>query len=219
MKFEKLSKPGRERGGNEMTDERTQSLSTEGSGAFEEESQPSSGDTILPAVVIEDHPFKNASGIWLTKALFFETSFPSERSKTYYTLKDEDISRGGKTYLSLRRLYLSEGDESEYSVAIKYFGGWSHWKKLCDSEFFKGYLQEFREELQALLLSQRLKALNLKASSGDPRTNQYLLDRQAKELNKVGRPSKSQILRRAQELVQDHRIVDEDFGRINLLKQ
>ena len=90
--------------------------------------------------------FKNASGSWYLKAIFYEMT-DSDKSTVLYSLKTEDHKVGNKVYPSLRRLYLEMNDESEYQFAETYFGGWPHWKRLLSCSWFQDYISDIREEL------------------------------------------------------------------------
>lgn len=105
-----------------------------------------------------ENKYKSTNGSLLFKPLFWETSSVLDvvaRTKVLYTLKDEDY----KGYPSLKRLYLEEGDLTEYSFAIKYFHDLDHWERLCDKSWFRNYIMEWRRQLELKIRSQSLKAL------------------------------------------------------------
>jgi hypothetical protein len=158
-----------------------------------------------------DNKFKGLSGAWLTKQLFYETS-GADKSNCLYTLKDSDH----KGYPSVRRLYIEMEDETEYLFAEKYFGGWPHWKRLLGCSWFMEYLEEIREELSAKLAARNLQKIREKASEGDLRANQYLIEKkwdpQAKD--KVGRPSKEKIKEEAKKLSRIQDEYNEDYSRL-----
>lgn len=162
--------------------------------------------------------FKNASGAWLLKALFFEVTTDFDREKCLYSFKPEDHTYKGKTYPSIRRLYLEMADETEYYFAEKYFGGWPHWKKLCACRWFEDYMSEIREELSVKQMADaraRIKEVAAdKKDRGSLQANRLLLDEAKKSQNPVGRPSKESIRRKAEELFQDQSEFQEDLDRI-----
>lgn len=154
--------------------------------------------------------FKNASGAYLTKQLFYEFSV-TERDRVLYTLKDEDHHG----FPSLKRLYLEEGDESEYQVASKYFGGWSHWKRLLQCSWFLDYLSEWREELAAKQSAESLARIKQAAEKGNVSLDKWLLDRGLSDQKMpVGRPTKERIKQEAQKIVLDQRDVQDDLSRL-----
>lgn len=152
--------------------------------------------------------FKNASGAWLLKQLFFEFA-ETERSRVLYTLKDEDH----QGYPSLRRLYLELGDESEYQFANLYFGGWPHWKRLMNANWFMDYLSSYREELQVRNQAESLLQLRQAARAGNLQINKYLLER-GWDKDSVGRPTKEKIRQEAQRITKDSSDVADDLARI-----
>lgn len=161
--------------------------------------------------------FKNASGSWLLKPIFFEFD-DAEKNRAIFTLKGEDHTSKGVTYPSLRRLYLECGDDTEYYFAETHFGGWPHWKRLISCSWFMDYLSEIREELKAKQAADaKLRIREIagnKADKGSLQANRLLLEESKKSDNPVGRPSKESINRRAQELVEDQAQLQEDLERI-----
>jgi hypothetical protein len=166
---------------------------------------------------MSDSRFKNASGSWLLKPIFFELD-DADKSKAIYTLKPEDHTSKGRTYPSLRRLYLDLGDDTEYYFAETYFGGWPHWKRLLSCNWFVDYLSEIREELrakQAADSKRRIREIaENRSDKGSLQANRLLLEESKKTDNPVGRPSRDSINRRAQEIVEDQAQLQEDLDRI-----
>jgi len=163
--------------------------------------------------------FKNASGTWLLKAIFFEMS-DSDKSRVLYTLKPEDHEVDGVTYPSLRRLYLEESDLSEYYFAEKYFGGWPHWKRLLSCSWFVDYLSEIREELRQKLSADATRRLHQIAADpkdrGSLQANRAILDSLKPEKSPVGRPTKESIKREADRMFKDQSEIEDDLDRIRL---
>lgn len=162
--------------------------------------------------------FKNASGTWLLKTLFFETSTEPDKVRAIYTFKPEDHTYNGRTYKSLRRLYLEEGDDTEYYFAEKYFGGWPHFKRLLSCTWFVDYLSEIREELAARQTADAKRRIREIAKNkndrGSLQANRVLLEETKKSQNPVGRPTKESIRRKAEELFQDQSELQDDLERI-----
>lgn len=157
--------------------------------------------------------FKNSSGVYFTRQLFVELC-DSERANCIYTLRPEDYEIDGKVYPSLRRLYLEEGDESEYRFAQKYFDGWTLWKRLTSASWFLEYLNPIREELQVKLMAEALEKIRAKARSGDYHANKYLFEKGLQSLNPVGRPSKAKIKQEAEKLFQEKSVFNDDIQRL-----
>lgn len=159
--------------------------------------------------------FKTENNQFLTKQLFFETA-DSDRSRVLYTLKPEDHKWHGKTFPSLRRLYIEMGDESEYLFAETYFGGWPHWKKLLSTSWFLDYLSELREELAARNASIALAEIRKSAREGNVSSSKYLLEQGWIPKDKrAGRPTKEKIKYEAEKLSADHYDISEDLERIS----
>ncbi len=157
--------------------------------------------------------FKNASGAWLSKQLFFETA--EDKSRVLYTLKPEDHRVGKSVYPSLRRLYMEMGDESEYHFAEAYFGGYPHWKRLLQSSWFLDYLTEMREELHARNAAIALEQIKKSASGGSFQASKYLLEQGWLPKGDVGRPSKERIKQEAQDLFRSSEDISSDLDRIS----
>lgn len=164
--------------------------------------------------VVSDTPrFKNSQGVFFTRQLFIELS-DSDRTNCLYTLRPEDYTIGGRTFPSLRRLYLEMEDESEYKFAAKYFGGWPHWQKLLNTPWFPEYLQPIRDELKTKLMAESLEQIRKKARSGDYHANKYLYERGLQSDNPVGRPTKEKIKQEAEKIAAEKSTFDDDIARL-----
>lgn len=162
--------------------------------------------------------FKGDTGVLLTKSLFFETSL--DKSKVQYTLKDFDHTVNGVTYPSLYLLYMKEGDPIEYSFAQKHLDSWSHWELLCNTTWFKPYVERWRKELELRTKSEALEKLT-ELAKGEGRdaamANKYLLESGWKEKKTGpgrGRPSKEEVSNAARDIALSGAQIEEDFERI-----
>ena len=131
---------------------------------------------------------------------------------------------------SFKRLYVEIGDPSEYKIALALLGSWEHWVRLCESTWFKPFLEECRDELSAKLRSEaveRIKKDGLMAFSESVRlaANKFLANgdykievekvvEEERELKKRGRPSKEEIERRTKEILTEEGIITADLNRI-----
>lgn len=156
--------------------------------------------------------FKAENGIYFTKQLFYEMA--DEKDSALYTLKDYHLVVNGKTYPSILRLFVDEGDETGYLFALKHFDSWKHFKKLMTASWFASVIEEARDELSARREAQSLLEVAKKANSGDLKANQYLLDRGFKKKDPVGRPSKARIREEAERIFQDTADISDDAARI-----
>lgn len=168
---------------------------------------------------IYDKKFVSENNNFLTKALFYETSFPHKRDKCLYTLKDIDY----EGYLSLFKLYMEMRDITEYQFANKYFLSFSHWEHLCSLHWFKPYIERWRKELDLLIQAEALQRILIDAKSGSKTSstsNKYLLDKgYLKQQNQgkkqsVGRPTQEKIEQEAQKLFEEKEVIDGDAERL-----
>lgn len=139
--------------------------------------------------MIEKDKLQDTMGRPLTQSLFLELQY-SEYA--VYTLKEDDYEYKGKTYPSLKKLYLKEEDPTEYAFATKYLLGWQHWKRLCENKAIAKHIEEWREELELKLRCQAIRDMqNLCASeNGNYSAAKFLADR-GWEKRGAGRPSKA----------------------------
>jgi hypothetical protein len=159
--------------------------------------------------------FKTEQGLWLSRALFFETTL-ADKSTCLFTLKDH--THEGLT--SLYEMYMSLGDLTEYEFANKYLGGWSHWMHLCKCKWFEEYRDRWREELR---LHYSAAALRTVVDVARDTTNKasmqacrYLLEGGylPKKDAAKGRPTKEAIKKQAEILHQEEIEVQETAERI-----
>lgn len=124
----------------------------------------------------------------MTVSLFVETSDSIETA--IFTTKDQDVVKDGKTYHSLKRLFLEEGDPVQYRFATKYLANWKHWQKLKSGKELGEKIAGWEEELELKLASEALEQLIVTANSeGSFQATKFLIDRGYNK-RAVGRPSK-----------------------------
>ena len=146
---------------------------------------------------------KDKMGRWLTKALFFETALPEMRKKydCLYTLKEFDhVSEDGTRYISLRQIYLSYMDPTEYKFAHGELGSWDHWNTLKTSVFFKEHYIKWREELEVKMLAEGFKVMMEEAQGsgkGKGVAARWLAEKGWDKESRKGRPSKRKIAEEA----------------------
>lgn len=168
--------------------------------------------------------FKNSNGVRLLKGLFFEKTLQENRHLAVYTLKHEDHTVEETTYPSLYRLYMECEDPTEWSFATAHLDGWQHWKQLCECNWFKPIIEEWREELSLKIASKLVKnmiSISKTNSREAASANKYLLDKGYfktgdKSTNKVGRPSKEQINKEIKRQAQKDQDLEADLKRLNL---
>lgn len=149
--------------------------------------------------------FRSTNNQLIVRNLFYEVArdrygnFP-EPNTVLYTLGREDITEDDKLYPSLYKLYMEEGDLTEYMFATKYFDSFQHWKKICATTWMHPLIGEWREELELKIRAAALGSL-IKRSEQSTEIAKYLLNNdwvtKLHEKNPVnnlrGRPSKEEI--------------------------
>lgn len=111
--------------------------------------------------------FKSDNGKIRTKSLFYELSY-LDQSASMFTLKDEDIERNGKMYISLKKLYLNlaPDDPTEYDFAQTVFGSWEVWQAIANSPYLTSWIDACRREMEVKVKSTAIKALAEEMRSG-----------------------------------------------------
>lgn len=162
--------------------------------------------------------FKNSSGVYLLRGLFFETT-PADKTSVVYTLKDRDH----EGYPSLKCLYLAISDFTEYRFATQCLGGLEHWDKLCECTWFQPYVEQWRRELDLKIKSEALARIMIEAERDSQvkfGANKYLLEKgwepKSPSASKRGRPSKAEINEEAQKIVENNGRLIEDMERLGL---
>lgn len=147
---------------------------------------------------------KDTMGRPLTQGLFLEIGYNTQFA--VYTLKDEDFIYEGKTYYSLKRLYLECEDPGEYDFATRYLANWEAWERLCNNKIFSDRIAQWRKELAIKLRSKGIKQMMNKAETS-PMAAKWLADN-GWEGTKAGRPSKADVEAKKEALAQ----ADYDFS-------
>ena len=155
---------------------------------------------------------------YLTRALFLEECYGTEKTYVIYTLAPRDHKNG---YKSFHNLYMSISDPTEMRVALELFENYEHWKQLSTSNWFKPYLAKLREELDLRLRSKALMQIveisKDETSKANYAANKFLLTEEYGIKNSVkqaGRPSKEAIKREAEFLLSSEQESENDLKRI-----
>ena len=105
-------------------------------------------------IIIDRAALKDSKGRYLTQSLFLELGY---KDQAVFTLKDDHYTYNNKFYPSLKKLYLEEGDVTEYQFANKYLLGWEHWKKITENLAIFKHIRSWREELELRIRSEALR--------------------------------------------------------------
>ena len=131
----------------------------------------------------------DSMGKFRTQSLFLELGYGAD---SLFTLKDQDHEHEGKTYPSLKRLYLEFEDPTEYEFANTVLLGWRHWQRMCENKVIRKHIDEWREELEVKLRSQAIRDAIQEAKKGHFQAAKWVADR-GWSTRGAGRPSKADI--------------------------
>lgn len=102
-----------------------------------------------------------------TKSLFWEISY-WEPDNVIFTLREDDLHKNGKVYVSLRKLYLAYcvSDPTEYTFAWEVFGSWDTWNQLSKSNYIKKDIESWRREVEVKIKSEAIRSIAEEMRSG-----------------------------------------------------
>lgn len=138
--------------------------------------------------------FKSSNGKLRTNSLFIELN--KTKSRAIFSISDEDVTKDDEFYPSLRKIYLSFEDPTEYEFAIETFGSWKQWEALLGNAQLLSYIQDWRDESEVRYRSIALKALvNTAINDGAKGTTaaKYIAEKGWIK-RKAGAPSKEERL-------------------------
>ena len=142
---------------------------------------------------------KDKMGRCLTNGLILELSYMNPKN-AIYTLKDDDYEYKGKTYYSLKKIYMEIADPKEYFFATHCFANYKTWVDFSQksdllysgNKLWVEKIEEWREELEVMLAAQGIRGIIEDAAPDNPKGYQarkFLTDRGFTD-KKVGRPTK-----------------------------
>lgn len=135
--------------------------------------------------------FKDEKGRFIVQGLFLEDRYNTDLA--VFTYADDDKEYKGKTYPSLKKLYINHADPVEYDFATTHLDGWKHWQRLCNNAIVGRAIEEWREELSLKLMSEGVQQLVQIATEKDSyQAAKWLADR-GWDVAKRGRPSKDEV--------------------------
>lgn len=129
---------------------------------------------------------KDTIGNFRTLSLFFE--YNNTDNKPIFTLKDYDH----EGCLSLKQIYLSFDDPTEWDFVQTVFGNWRHWQRIINNRMLRPYIDQWREELEIKLRSQAIREM-VKQSKNKDSAAKWIAEGSWK--GKRGRPSKEEVER------------------------
>lgn len=162
-------------------------------------------------------------GIFLEEYLYGSGEVRQDRrdhglGRVIYTLKDQPVTKEGTTYPSLYALYLDCEDPTEYRFANTHMGGWEHWQRLLECDWFAPYVERWRTELELLIKAKAIKEILDEARAGTKNSfaaNKWLIAN-GWAPNRRGRPSKAEIKAQAHQIASSDSRVLEDLKRLEI---
>lgn len=111
-------------------------------------------------MLFTEEQLRTPQGKLRTKSLFWELSY-FEPQNVIFTLREDDLEKNGKTYTSIRKLYLSYcvTDPTEYTFAWAVFGSWDTWQQLSRSNYIKKEVDVWRREVEVKIKSEAIRSI------------------------------------------------------------
>jgi hypothetical protein len=183
---------------------------------------------------VNEAPYRDVTGRYRTESLFLETIRKGDLDPEVYwplfTLEERPKRLPEKNWYhkrhaegvipSLRKIYLEMADPAEYDFAMKVFKSDRHWKILQNLEFFKPYLEEWRQTLRLKLRSEGIKTLRELALSGPGpqalQAGKWLAEMNFEPKQDKGRPSAQAVAKETRSVVEQNRMLLEDAERMGI---
>ena len=165
---------------------------------------------------IDKSKYKDDLGRYKTQGLFLEDKY--DREMAVFTYDGEDKVYKGKTYISLKKLYLEHGDPKEYSFARKYLYDWKHWQRMCKNAVIGRHIDEWRKELELDLVSEGISAIISLALDKDSYQAAKWMSEAGWTKEKVGRPSKEAVEGKVKEMAEEDAQYNKEFELIAMVK-
>lgn len=158
---------------------------------------------------VDKSRFKDDRGRYIVQGLFIEDTYNPDMA--VYTFSGEDKVYKGKTFPSLKKLYLKESDPEEYLFAEKHLHDWPHWQRLCKNAIISRHIEEWRGELRLSLRSEGIATMiDLAINDKSYQAAKWLADEGWIKKTR-GRPSKEEIEGELQNQAKIQEAFKEDF--------
>ena len=163
--------------------------------------------------------YKNGSGAWMSKQLFFETSVTNGEEVRVidppFTLNREVEGK-----VCFRRTFVEMEDPTGYKWAMKYLNSWDHFNHLLKSHWFLREYERAVDELKTKLKIRSIEIIKEIAQGGSAQAyqaNRYLASGEwEKAATGRGRPSKEEMKGELAKAVRQLSDEDQDAERIGL---
>lgn len=152
----------------------------------------------------------------LTQGLFLELNYDTEYA--VFTFSDDDKIYKGIKYPSLKKLFLSCDDPTEYQFASKYLLNWKHWQRMNENKMLREHFDEWREEFEVKLRSEGiLSIMEMTAEGTNFQAAKWIADK-GWDKRPAGRPSKAEIERSKRINDKINNEFSDDFDRMNIVE-
>lgn len=153
----------------------------------------------------------------LTQGLFLEMGYDTRYA--VFTLNDDDKTYNDKLYPSLKALYMSCDDPTEYEFAKKHLLGWKHWQRMNANVILKEHFDEWREEFEVKTRSEAIRSIVDLTASESPnfQAAKWLADK-GWDKRGAGRPSKQDADREKRIKDKLNNEFGEDIDRMNIVE-
>lgn len=161
---------------------------------------------LIPRETLIDHV-----GSYRTHSLFRELN--QSNLAPELTLKEYDYEYKGRILPSLKLIYMSYEEPTEYQFAMDVFGYWKAWQKMCNSKLIWEHVVEWREELEVKLRSTAILSIYA-ASTDSVAAAKYIAEKGWDK--RAGRPTQAMITKTAKVLSEVDKKIEEDAERLGV---
>lgn len=158
--------------------------------------------------------FVDDRGRYKTLSLFLEIAYNKD---AIFTLKEYDHEYEGKTYYSLKKLFLEECDPTEYRFATKYLAGWEHWQRMTNNKVLAVHIDKWRAELELKLRSEGIEWILKSARKKQNWLAAKFLAEKGWEIRNAGRPSKEEVEKNIAIEAKIQSEFDDDIARLRVI--
>lgn len=161
---------------------------------------------------VDKTKYKDEKGRFIVQGLFLEDRYNVDLA--VFTFDGEDKVYKGKTYPSLKKLYLEFSDPVEYNFAREYLYDWPHWKRLCKNSVVSKHIEGWREELVLKLMADGVELMvELAEDKGSYQAAKFLTDK-GWDKGERGRPSNDKVEGELQRRADEAAEWEDDFNRV-----
>lgn len=125
--------------------------------------------------------------------------------------------RGNPKYIDIHQMYIESQDPTEYQFAKEAFSTWEHFQHISSLDWFRSFLNVWRDELEVSMKSQAIKSLMKTATQDGNRgitAAKYIADKGW--VKKRGRPSKEEVAKEKRKAAQIKEDLKDDAKRLGL---